>query len=169
MAKKTLEELGQDARNFNPIEDDGLLRVIQNWGNQLAQEMRINLRKNKTNASATLDGSISAIPSQTPKGFNLKVEMEDYWQYVENGRKAGKMPPIQSIYQWIQEKGSMQSKIKNAKNKITATKSLAYVIARKIAKKGTPKQPFVNPALSKVTIDILVDRIEKYIADSIEK
>ena len=95
--------------------------------------------------------------------------MEDYWQYVENGRSAGKMPPIKNIYQWIQEKRSMQEKIKNAKNRISATKSLAYVIARKIAKKGTRPQPFVQPGLNEVSVDILVQRIEKWVIDSLEK
>lgn len=169
MAKKSLDQLGQDLSNFNPFEDDGLLRVVQNWGNQLAQEMRINLRKNRTNASASLDGSIAAVPTPIGNGFSIKVEMEDYWKYVEDGRKAGKMPPIQSIYEWIQNKRSVQSKIKNAKNRITATKSLAFVIARKIGAKGTPKQPFVQPALQKVTVATLIERMEKYIADSIEK
>ena len=28
------------------FEEDGLVRVIQNWGEQLAQQMRINLFKN---------------------------------------------------------------------------------------------------------------------------
>lgn len=166
---KSIEQLGEDFSNFNPIEDDGLLRVIQNYGNQLAQQMRINLRKNKTNASSTLDGSISPIVKPKQGGFNLSVEMEDYWQYVENGRAAGKMPPIKNIYQWIQEKRSMQEKIKNAKDRIQATKSLAYVIARKIGKKGTRPQPFVQPGLNQVSVDILVQRIEKWVIDSLEK
>lgn len=169
MVKKSLEQLGQDFSDFNPIEDDGLLRVVQNWGNQLAQEMRINLRKNRSNASSTLDGSIIAIPTPTTKGFSIKVEMEDYWKYVEDGRRAGKMPPIQSIYEWIMVKRSMQSKIKNATNRISATRSLAFVIARKIGAKGIKAKPFVQPALKKVTIDTLLERMQEYIADSLEK
>ena len=101
--------------------------------------------------------------------YNLRQWAVDNWKYVEDGRKAGKMPPIQSIYEWIQNKRSVQSKIKNAKNRITATKSLAFVIARKIGAKGTPKQPFVQPALQKVTVATHIERMEKYIADSLEK
>lgn len=168
MANKTLDQLGESFANFNPVEDDSLLGVVQNWGNELAQQMRINLRVNGTNASSALDGSISVLAVPTAAGFDIKVEMEKYWQYVEYGRRPGKMPPIQSIYEWIQNKRSMQFKIKNAKNRITATKSLAFVIARKIGAKGTPKQPFVQPALQKVTVATLIERMESYIVDSLE-
>jgi len=47
------------------------------------------------------------------------------------GRSAGKMPPVESIKQWIEKKG-----IKPLKDNITST-GLAWAIAKSIAKKGT--------------------------------
>ena len=47
------------------------------------------------------------------------------------GRRAGKMPPVQKILKWIEQKG-----IKPIKDKMTTT-SLAWAIARKIARDGT--------------------------------
>jgi len=50
------------------------------------------------------------------------------------GRRAGKMPPIENIKQWITQKG-----IQPIKDNITVT-SLAWAIAKKIAKDGTNKE-----------------------------
>ena len=54
---------------------------------------------------------------------------EDYFQQQITGRKPGKFPPIKPILKWIDDKGL-------SLNKITK-KGLAFIIARKIADKGT--------------------------------
>ena len=164
----SLDKIGAAYSDFNPSTDDGIMRIVQNWGNQLMSEMQIKLRVNKTNASSSLSQSINQKISTKPNGYNLVIEMEDYWQYVENGRSAGKMPPIKNIYEWIQNKKSLQSKIAQSPDRIAATKSLAYVITRKIHAQGTKAQPFVVPSLSKVTTQELGRRIGQYIADSLK-
>lgn len=166
MAKK-LEQLGQDYEKFNPSEDDGILRIIQNWGNEFIAQMQNRLRINKTNASSSLSQSIQPEIKSQRSGYRLTVLMEDYWQYVEEGRPPGKMPPIKNIYEWIQNKKPLQASIANSPDRIAATKSLAYVIARKIGKKGTRKQPFISPSLKEVTTATLAERIGKYIASSL--
>lgn len=54
---------------------------------------------------------------------------DDYFQQQVAGRRPGKFPPIKSILDWINEKGINPTDI--------SKKSLAFIIARKIAKKGT--------------------------------
>ncbi len=53
---------------------------------------------------------------------------EDYTEELVNGRPPGKFPPIDAIKKWIYDKG-IQSEI--------PLNSLAFLIARKIAEKGT--------------------------------
>ncbi len=53
-----------------------------------------------------------------------------YTEQLVYGRKPGKFPPIKAIEQWILDKGI------NLENNIKAS-SLAFLIARKIAKEGT--------------------------------
>ena len=151
MALDDLEKFGDKNRAFNPSEDDGILRIVQNWGNELIAQMQNRLRINKTNATSSLSQSIEPQITGTQSGYRLTVLMEDYWQYVEEGRRAGKMPPIKNIYEWIRYKRPIQDKIQQSPDKIAATKSLAYVIARKIGQKGTKAQPFVTPSLKQVT------------------
>ena len=167
MALDDIEKFGDKNRAFNPSEDDGILRIVQNWGNELIAQMQNRLRINNTNATSSLSQSINPQIKGTQSGYRLTVLMEDYWQYVEEGRRAGKMPPIKNIYEWIRYKRPMQDKIQQSPDKIAATKSLAYVIARKIGQKGTKAQPFVTPSLKQVTTQTLAQRIGRYIADTL--
>lgn len=167
MALDDIEKFGDKNRAFNPSEDDGILRIVQNWGNELIAQMQNRLRINKTNATSSLSQSINPEIKGTQRGYRLTVLMEDYWQYVEEGRKPGKMPPIKNIYEWIRYKRPIQDKIQQSPDKIAATKSLAYVIARKIGQKGTKAQPFVTPSLKQVTTQTLAQRIGRYIADTL--
>ena len=162
MDKRSLSELGEDYKNFNPS-GDGLLRIVQNWGNELSENLRNTLRKNKTNASSVLSQSIGSIAKPKKDGFRLTVEMEDYYRYVEEGRRAGKRPPIQNIYEWIQNKKSVQTLISKSTDRRKATRSLAYVIARKIAKHGTKAQPFIRQNVNEKSLKLLSDRIGEYI------
>jgi HK97 gp10 family phage protein len=61
-----------------------------------------------------------------------------YSYYVEHGRKAGKMPPVSMIMQWLYKKhiATDQKKLK----------SMAFGISKWIAKNGTKAQPFFMPA-----------------------
>jgi len=168
MALDDLEKFGDKNQAFNPSEDDGILRIVQNWGNELIAQMQNRLRINNTNATSSLSQSINPEIKGTQRGYRLTVLMQDYWFYVENGRKptkgGGNGELYKNIYEWITYKREMQMKINQSPNKIAATKSLAYVITRKIHREGTKAQPFVTPSLKKVTTETLGQRIAQYIA-----
>jgi len=167
----SLESIGKEYSDFNPSADDGILRIVQNWGNELIAQMQNRLRANKTNASSSLSQSIEPQIKGTQSGYRLTVLMQDYWFYVENGRKptkgGGNGELYKNIYEWIRYKRPMQQKIAQSPNRIAATKSLAYVITRKIHREGTKAQPFVTPSLKQVTTQTLAQRIGRYIADTL--
>jgi len=167
----SLESIGKEYSDFNPSADDGILRIVQNWGNELIAQMQNRLRANKTNASSSLSQSIEPQIKGTQSGYRLTVLMQDYWFYVENGRKptkgGGNGELYKNIYEWIRYKRPMQQKIAQSPDRIAATKSLAYVITRKIHREGTKAQPFVTPSLKQVTTQTLAQRIGRYIADTL--
>jgi len=167
----SLDQIGKEYSDFNPSADDGILRVVQNWGNELIAQMQNRLRANKTNASSSLSQSIEPQIKGTQSGYRLTVLMQDYWFYVENGRKptkgGGNGELYKNIYEWIRYKTPMQQKIAQSPDRIAATKSLAYVITRKIHREGTKAQPFVTPSLKQVTTQTLAQRIGRYIADTL--
>ena len=63
-----------------------------------------------------------------------------YAVFVEYGRRAGKFPPIDFIRQWVKKKFQIPE---------NEAKSIGFLIARKIAKKGTKPHPFFGPAVEK--------------------
>ena len=168
----TLEDIGKNFKDFTPSDNDGVNRIIQNWGNELIKQLQNNLLKNKSNASSSLSQSITPEITQPATGYNLSIMMQDYWFYVENGRKptqgGGSGELYKNIYEWIQNKRDLQvNVISKSPDRIAATKSLAYVITRKIHREGTKARPFVSPALKQVTTQTLATRISKYIVDSL--
>jgi hypothetical protein len=168
----TLDSIGKNFKDFTPSDNDGVSRIIQNWGNELIKQLQNNLLKNKSNASSSLSQSITPEITQPATGYNLSIMMQDYWFYVENGRKptqgGGNGQLYKNIYEWIQNKADIQSKIiSKSPDRIAATKSLAYVITRKIHREGTKARPFVSPALKQVTTQTLATRISDYIVESL--
>lgn len=71
-----------------------------------------------------------------------------YFEFQRRGRRPGGFPPIDAILQWIKDKG-IQADIPD--------KSLAFLIARKIAKKGTDIFLGKRPALT-----IEAEKMEEY-------
>lgn len=67
--------------------------------------------------------------------MSVKLNLQDYWKFVENGRApGGKFPPILKIEDWIKERNILPRPDKNGK--LPSQKSLAYLIARKISEDG---------------------------------
>ena len=168
----TLDTIGKNFKDFTPSDNDGVNRIIQNWGNELIKQLQNNLLKNKSNASSSLSQSITPEITQPATGYNLSIMMQDYWFYVENGRKptqgGGSGELYKNIYEWIQNKRDLQvNVISKSPDRIAATKSLAYVITRKIHREGTKAKPFASPALKQVTTQTLATRISEYIVESL--
>lgn len=84
-------------------------------------------------------------------GNKLQVSLflEPYWKYVEYGRRPNqKRPPMEVIEKWITEK-NIRITPDPRTNKIPSTKSVAYVIARKIGRDGIPaKKPLTKTMYS---------------------
>lgn len=81
--------------------------------------------------------------------------------YGPEGRPSGVMPPVQSILDWIRVRKITPD------DPFMEEEDLAFLIALSIAKRGTPKQPFMQPAMEsnreKVfqRIDAAVERLVK--------
>lgn len=74
------------------------------------------------------------------------------------GRRAGKMPPVQAIKNWIKSKG-----IKAVKGNLKVS-SLAWAIAKSIARKGTRKESaflIYEKVITPQRINGIIDRISK--------
>ena len=151
---------------------DGLVRVIQNWGEQLAAEMRINLLKQKRKASGRLLSSIAApLKINSPTSYTSEIVAEDYAEFVDAGRQPTKIKGngqlYKSIQEWIVEKRIKDNKGRKYSSRKQEVNSLAAAISKSIHRKGYKGKPFIVPALKKVSVQILTERIEKYISEEL--
>ena len=114
--------------------DIGLL--VRDIANKIIKDLQRNIREkaptsfgpmNNTGEAANslrwkIDNGNLVIYSTMAKSFN-------HIMTLETGRKPGKMPPTEPIFQWVQQRGINPSDI--------SQESLAYLIARKIGREGT--------------------------------
>lgn len=113
-----------------------LTRVLNEYAQGLVENYKAALGAESINASGELANSVKYIIDDKVKGrFEVKLELLEYWKYVEYGRKAGKMPPISVIKQWIEVKPIIPRPNKNGK--LPTINQLAYLISRKIGLEGT--------------------------------
>ena len=87
------------------------------------------------NASYTLLNSVETTAKRNDDVFTVSISLEDYWYYVENGRKPGKFPPINKILEWIRVKPVIP--YSDSRGRLPTEEQLAFLIARKIAEQGT--------------------------------
>ena len=104
-----------------------------------------------------LDG-IRANPELDIQAFSNLRRMQAI-KAVENGQPPKTRVKVKSIEEWIQNKGIQPRGI--------SKKSLAIAITKKIYNRGTAARPFISPALTDKTQQVLSDRIGKYIADTL--
>ena len=131
--------------------------------------------------SGKLYNSVRKVSVRNSGGdFSLTLSLEDYWKYIEEGRKAGKqpnrkkMPPITEIRKWIDRKNIIPRpiKLKSGKEFSPTRNTLAFLISRSILKNGfktaIPPKPFFKTSLQTAN-EMFIEKIkEALIQDLIE-
>lgn len=117
------------------------------FGDKIRDQMIENLMNNKSFINGNLAKSI--VVEWFERETKVSVEVNEWYGItVEEGigRKAGKMPPIAPIKNWIKRHPNI-----NPKPGVSLD-SFAWAIAKNISKKGTnPKaKPFAAPAVKTV-------------------
>lgn len=154
---------------------DNTQAVLEQYAQQLVAQYRENLTQGKRNASSKLADTVKAEVKVEDTVISVELTLQDYWYYVEHGRKAGKMPPISKIEKWIKVKNiplQLETYAEQTKNKLKKKKKptkaqqrhrLAYLIARKIGREGTKGTHDLQSA-SNDTYDDFKVLLEKAIA-----
>lgn len=143
---------------------EGLKRA----GMNIIADAKENLKANGSIATGMLrkSGKVQKVEGEKntiDAGFFVQHKEEGYAYFVEYGRRAGKMPPVEMLMEWMRKKTSKSSALKSAlvhiegrrvRRKSAYTKddllrSAAWGLAKWIAKKGTQPHPFFAPAVEK--------------------
>ena len=122
--------------------------VLNKFGKLLVEEYRNKLTEKNVNASYALYNSVSYVVESNVTNFEVTLNLEEHWKYIEKGRKAGKYPPISAIEKWIEIKPVLPRPMSNGK--LPTTKQLAYLIARKIGLEGIAPRPILQDSIDDV-------------------
>lgn len=140
-----------------------ITQVIQDLVDSIADIYRQNLESSK--ATGNLQNFQTHI-TLNDTTLSVSFELEDYWKYVEYGRTPGKQPPIDKIEEWIRVKPIVPDPING---KIPDTRQLAYLIARKIGREGTPAQHPLSNTMWSEEVNILINAIKRNISEQVYK
>lgn len=138
--------------------DNKLQRFLDKW----AKKVAVNAVKviDKTVAysggqSTSLSETVKEEALVYPDGTaSVTISMADYYRYIEYGRRAGKMPPSNKLEFFVRARNLKLTPPKTLKGKAKSlsydkqVKSLAFIIARSIGKKGVKARPFVKDILT---------------------
>lgn len=135
-------------------------RVLAEYAEQLATLYKSNLKAEGKYASGALINSVQGLYTRDGNTFTVSLRLEDYWKYVEYGRKPGKFPPPNAIRRWVEIKPVIPRPMANGK--LPTIKQLTYLISRKIAEEGiTPTYALRN------TSEALTDAFRQRIIDAL--
>ena len=139
--------------------------VMEEMAIAIRNEYQDNLIRNDRIASGDLLNNIEYEITRGDFTYTIYVKMKDYWYYVENGRKAGKWPPIDNILNWIKIKPVLPHP--NAEGKLPTPQQLAFLIARKIGKEGTEGTQDLRKATDTIWDDF-EDRLYEAIDEDVD-
>ena len=115
--------------------------AMQTASLDIIADAKSNLRVNGSVVTGNLraSGKVQKVDDKTlDVGFFSLDSDKGYASYVEYGRKPGKMPPPNILEAWAYKKFRLSHK---------EARSMAWALARSIAKKGTKARPFFEPAV----------------------
>ena len=128
-----------------------LEKTLRDYAKDARELYKYQISLGGKNASRKLIDSVNSQIFVNDRGYDVTLRLQEYWKYIESGRKPGKFPPVGALIRWIQVKPIIPKPDKNGK--LPSPKQLAYLIGRKIEQEGIA--PF--PALKTTQEDL--DRI----------
>ena len=136
-------------------------QTVQQLAQILIDLYRQELTINSVNSSGSLYNTIKSQVVVDDQAITGDLILNDYWKYIEYGRKPGRFPNIQAIKGWIKQKPVIPT---GKLGKLPTTDQLAFLISRKIATKGIQGKNLLEKA-----IDILEKQYNNKLEDAVTK
>ena len=132
-----------------------LAEILEKYKNTIVSQLKSRITSDGKIATGDLHNSISGIV----EGKSISIFASEYWYVVNYGRTPGsKRPPIRPILDWMKVKGIKESTTKK-------TKSLAWVIAKKIGDEGIQGTNFFWETINSIVPLITKDIEQSYLKD----
>lgn len=148
------------------MEDDILLHILQQYGNLIIDSYRRKLNEGGSNATGLLGNSLSTTVNAEDGIYEVLLNIQEYWKYLEYGRLPGSFPNIDAIRKWIQVKPVLPTPDRNGK--IPTIEQLTFLISRKIAEKGIEPRYYLNNTLDEIDLSPLEEGITRSLAKQLD-
>lgn len=148
--------------------------VLKEFAQAIVDAYKEGVTKYNAIASHRLLDKVSVHTADVVNGrMIVSLNLMEYWKFVEAGREAGKLPPIDAIEQWVKWRrdlfgaGATQRGIPSYASltptladsgAVTDTRSIAWAVATNIKKKGIKARPILAPSV-KETVAIFKDKL----------
>lgn len=116
-------------------------RALDKFGKYLVKESRKNLTRKKKNVTNSLYESLDFDVKAMPNSFEFDFLMNEYGEWVDKGRKAGKNPPFSPLRKWVEDR---RIQFRSNKGKFQSYDQTAWAIVKSIGKKGIPASNFYS-------------------------
>lgn len=151
-----------------PIKIPTVEGLLNKHGRELVAALEKALPR-KADATGELRNSIRFTIERFGTSYHFELRLADYYKWVDEGRKPGKRPPLDSIIKWIKDKrlvitkqNKLQTKTKGSKlqkisDDMQKSRQLAFAISNKIAKKGTKGTNFYSSTVPQWLEDLKIE------------
>lgn len=131
------------------INFDNLMETLNEYAMEVRNLYQDKLITHDRIASGKLLNSVEYRVDYNGTEYSVKLILEDYWVYIEEGTKPH-FPPINKILEWVQIKPVIPRPDKEGK--IPTPKQLAFLIARKISEVGTKGSFDLDEAIEEINL-----------------
>lgn len=154
---------------------ENVQKELNRFAKYVVTQSRANLTRQKKNSSKKLWESIDYDLNVSKNSFQLEFLMEDYGLFQDKGvsgtekkyntpyKYTNKMPPPSKMDKWIVRRNLKG--VRGKDGKFISRKSLQFMIARSIYKKGIKPSLFFTRPFEKAFKNINEDLIEAYKLD----
>jgi hypothetical protein len=118
---------------------DNTKKALEKFGKYLVKESRKNLTRKKKNVTSSLYDSLDYQVKAMPNSFEFDFLMEEYGEWVDKGRKAGKNPPFSPLRKWVEDR---RIQFRDNRGRFQTYDQTAWAVVKSIGKKGIEPSNF---------------------------
>ena len=156
---------------------DALTEYLDAWASQLSIDLQKSLasKTRSKNKNTRLGASIEPFHKQGYDNYTVGIKINDYYVFVDGGRKPGNVAQSVNIRDWAKRKGiDPRKKIEEAREAYrkknvkkprvktlkkmsydAAMRSFEYVVKRKLTSKGYDGNEFYSEVVTQAKLDAL--------------
>jgi len=144
---------------------DNTKKALENFGKYLVKESRKNLTRKKKNVTNSLYDSLDYQVKAMPNSFEFDFLMEEYGEWVDKGRRAGKNPPFSPLRKWVEDR---RIQFRDNSGRFQTYDQTAWAVVKSIGKKGIEPSNFYSRPFNLGFQKLPNEVAEAYALDAVE-